>query len=323
MNITKITKPIGAFAGKVGSVVKSPEVLIGVGITAMVAGTVVACVNTKNVKGIVDEAKERAEASRELLEDETNTEYEKKEHAIECIKTYSIATFKMIRNYILPACLIAAGIVSILTSHNMMAKRVANLSSACSVLSASFNEYRSKVIEKYGEDADRDIAMGLDRKNVIITETKKNGKEKQVKAEEITYDGELVSPYAKIFGKGTTVCYEDSKIYNENFLKAREMEATNRLRLEGHLFLNDVYRMLGFEDTELGAVTGWLYPTDDNGEFCGDGAGYVDFGCFSLTDTDGKKVYSLVNCSGDDIYLDFNVDGIMWDKITETNPFRR
>jgi len=45
--------------------------------------------------------------------------------------------------------------------------------------------------------------------------------------------------------------------YNHAFLKAQEAYANDLVFVRGHMLLNDVYDMLGFPRTSLGAVLGW------------------------------------------------------------------
>ena len=69
------------------------------------------------------------------------------------------------------------------------------------------------------------------------------------------------------------------------------------------LFLNEVYDMIGFEHTPEGAVAGWV---KDNGD------GFVSFG---LDDVNNESARRFVNGEDNVVLLDFNVDGIIFDKI--------
>ena len=88
------------------------------------------------------------------------------------------------------------------------------------------------------------------------------------------------------------------------FLKQQQVYATDMLKQRGHLFLNDVYDMLGILHSQEGAVVGWIYdeenPIGDN---------YVDFGIYDERNAD------FVNGYERSILLDFNVDGYILDKI--------
>ena len=84
-------------------------------------------------------------------------------------------------------------------------------------------------------------------------------------------------------------------------MKCQQAAATERLKRNGYLFLNDVYEMLGFPKTKEGQVAGWIYdeenPIGDN---------VVDFGIYNLT---CKKNIDFVNGYERSIVLDFNIDG--------------
>jgi hypothetical protein len=74
------------------------------------------------------------------------------------------------------------------------------------------------------------------------------------------------------------------------------------LKARGHLFLNEVYDSLGMPRSEAGAVVGWIMGAGDD---------YVNFGV--LIDNDMCIVDFFY--ADDEILLDFNVDGVIFDKI--------
>ena len=112
------------------------------------------------------------------------------------------------------------------------------------------------------------------------------------------------SGYARAFDE---LCFAWSKNRFENltFLKCQEEYATTKLKAKGHLFLNEVYDMLGLARSKEGQVVGWIYDKDNPV-----GDNYVDFGLEELYD---RGVFD--DDSTDLILLDFNVDGMIWDKI--------
>lgn len=101
------------------------------------------------------------------------------------------------------------------------------------------------------------------------------------------------SKYARTFDENNPNWHSTPE-YNRLFLRANQNYANDQLQSRGHIFLNEIYDMLGFARSSAGAVVGWIK----------DGAGdnYVDFGFGTSTDDSA-------------IQLDFNVDGVIYDKI--------
>lgn len=88
--------------------------------------------------------------------------------------------------------------------------------------------------------------------------------------------------------------------YNWMFLRSQQNWANDMLRARGHMFLNDLYGILGLPHTSIGALVGWFYGPDTEGE------NFIDFGCWDQADSpaDPKRE--------GDIRLTFNVDGPIW-----------
>ena len=91
------------------------------------------------------------------------------------------------------------------------------------------------------------------------------------------------------------------------YLRARQAQANDMLKSQGHLFMNEVYDMLGFKRTKAGAVVGWIY--DDKKPY---GDNFVDFGITEIrrhdADSDEYKRAFI---------LDFNVVGDITSKIVD------
>ena len=85
------------------------------------------------------------------------------------------------------------------------------------------------------------------------------------------------------------------------FIRAQQNYLNDLLIARGHVFLNEAYTALGFEHSSAGAVVGWVIDHD--------GDNFIDFGLFKP----GNERF--VNGTERNIILDFNVDGVIFDKI--------
>ena len=106
-----------------------------------------------------------------------------------------------------------------------------------------------------------------------------------------------VSQYAKVFDVTCNPWTPDSE-YNLTFLRNQQNICNDRLMIKRHLFLNDVYDVLGIPRTKAGAVVGSVYdeknPIGDN---------FIDFGLMNECNSDFINGYTST------AILDFNVDG--------------
>lgn len=102
-----------------------------------------------------------------------------------------------------------------------------------------------------------------------------------------------LSKYARYFTPGCPN-WTENRDYNMLYLKSQQTYANDLLRARGHLFLNEVYDMLGLPRTKDGCVVGWVLGS------------YVDFGLDNKKNEDPEQRYQT---------LDFNVDGYILDRI--------
>lgn len=286
-------------AGRATLVVKkySPEILIGVGIVSIIAGTVMCCKATLKVDSILDEHDEKIDhihkVKKEAEDGKLKTEYTEKDAQKDTTLVYIKTGAKLVKLYTPGVMLTTIGIGCILGSYGIMKKRNVALMAAYEMLDKSFSEYRKRVAEEFGEEKEKDIRYGGKEKTVVKDE---NGEEVVVDIPNTSN----CSPYAKIFDQS---CPDWCKTpeYNMMFLKARQNYANDLLHSRGHVFLNEVYDMLGFDHTQAGAVVGWV---NDGGK-----DGYIDFGIFE--EVNRRFVNGLEACA----LLDFNVDGVIYNLI--------
>lgn len=296
---------VGRAIHKFGFQIKkhSPEILLIAGVVGTVASAVMACKATIKAKEIVDKSKEDISIIHDCMANETlkeNGEYSDEQGKKDLTIAYTNTAVDLAKVYGPSVILGTLSIASILTSNNILRGRNVALAAAYATVDKSYKEYRGRVREKYGEEADKELTFDIKAKEVEKTVVDEKGKEKKVKETVLDSNSNAHSPYAKVFDELNDNWENDSE-YNTMFLRKTERWANDYLKSHGYLFLNDVYKALGFQPTRAGQIVGWIYdpinPVGDN---------YVSFGIDNLYDN-GVRLF--VNGKESAVWLDFNVDG--------------
>ena len=302
---------ISKFAGNTGLKIEkhSPEILLAAGIVGTVATVIFACKSTLKVNEVLDDSKKEIEKVHEVIEREDISEEEySEEDAKKDLATIYVQTgVKLVKLYAPAIIFGATSIICLLASSNILHKRNIALAAAYTAVEGSYKKYRQGVIERFGEQVDKEIKYNLKAIDVTEKEIDKKGKEKEVTKKVLVSDNPSdYSPYARFFDEGSA-CWKKDPEYNLMYLRAQQQYANDLLISRGHLFLNEVYDMLDIPRTKAGQVVGWFYdaenPVGDN---------YVDFGIY---DINREVARDFVNGYERSILLDFNVDGNIWDRI--------
>lgn len=295
----------------------SPEILMVAGVAGVVVSAVMACKATLKVDAVMDETKEKMDKIHEAEEKgvtDSGEDYSREDAKKDTVIVYAKTGLKLAKTYAPAVAIGALSITSILASNNILRKRNVALAAAYATVDKSFKEYRNRVIEKFGQEVDRELKYNIKAEKVTATEVdEETGKEKKVKKNAFVVNPSDVSGYARFFEKytvdedGNSILnrhWEPNNEYNIMFIKAQENYANDLLRAKKRLFLNDVYEMLGLPRTKAGQVVGWVYDKDNPV-----GDNYVDFGLY----TDNLSYSDFANGLDPAILLDFNVDGNIWE----------
>lgn len=270
----------------------SPQLLFAAGVAGMVGTTVLACRATLRAEEILSEAKGKMDLVNSLEHDD----YDKTDRIRDRTLVRYQTAVKLGREYA-PAVILGVASIAMLTkSHRILTQRNAALVSAYTALDKGFREYRSRVVAKYGDEEDRDLYYGTQEITVIDPETEEK---KTIKR------AGNASVYARFFDASSTSWSKDPEV-NRFFLKSQQNYANELLASRGHLFLNEVYDMLKMERSSAGSVVGWALSRDGSTD------NYVDFGIFN---DESQAARDFVNGYEGSILLDFNVDGVIYDKI--------
>lgn len=286
MNLGIVTR----LAGRAGLVLSkhAPTILTAAGTAGFIGTTILASKATLKVEETISE---ETALLVKVHDAHDAGKLEDKDALHDKVVLYTRMTTKLAKLYAPALILGAASIVSLATGHGIMLKRNASLAAAYAAVDQAFKTYKKKVESKFGKEAVLDALVSTPREDLTKDE---------MTLEAVTaVDG--VSPYGVIFDEDNVNWSADEDLAKLH-LDCQQQYANDILQTRGHIFLNEVYKMLGFPHTPAGAVTGWVK---------GQGDDFVDFnifdGMFEGEDKNGRTVTKWA--------LDFNVDGVMWDKI--------
>lgn len=301
MNFVGNFKLAGTKAMNWGNV-NSPEIMLGFGLIGLVTAGVGACIKSiTEVHDIVEDVKNE----RYLLEENKKIAVEDKKK--ETAKVYLMGSAKILKAYAPHLLLAGISVMSIIGSNRKLNSRLASVAGAYAEMSALFDSYRKRVIDKYGEDADYRLLHGIEQETIEVTETDESGKTK-TKKKRVDIASEPESLYMRYFVKSNPE-YKSTDVLNEYFFECVKRfadEKLKRLGKGGFVTLNEVYHALNLTETPMGMVVGWRYdennPTGDN---------YVDIKYHKvyLSDEFGNFEEAWA--------LDFNVDGNIYKEMAE------
>lgn len=297
--MSKITRTLGTT--KLRLIQHGPTILTVVGIGTLIASGVVAALRNEKAAPVMD--KLEVETTNWKKEAEIHPEYRNTEFQADMVISYKDAVVGFMKVYAPAIALAAVGSAAVLYSHGLMKKRNAAVVAAYGILERSFSSYRERVGNTVGEEIEEDIYLG--KNPPVMTVDKKA--EKVLTSQEPTRGGHLnvgTSEYAMAFGPDNPH-WSSRPEYNLFFLRGQERYLNHQLQVRGHVMLNDVYDALRLPRTTAGTVVGWVY---------GEGDSYVDFGLPEQGSSEEADYYFFFD-HNTEFLLDFNVDGLVYDKI--------
>jgi len=276
----------------------SPAIFFVAGVVGVGAAIVLASRATLHVEDVLEKAESDLETAKILYTVESD-EYTETDYRQDVMVVYARTAGELTKLY---APAVIAGVIGIgcLTGqYRILSKRNAALTAAYAALDRSYRAYRERIRYEIGEDKEREL-------HYVATKEQKIRQEGTLHVgshDKSLHKARLGSDYARFFDE-TNQNWNKVREYNPLFLRCQQDYANDRLNAKGYLFLNEVYDALGMRRTSAGAVVGWIRY--------GDGDGYVDFGIFDKYNEDARAFVNLLEPA---ILLDFNVDGVIYDKI--------
>lgn len=284
----------------------SPEIFLISGIAGTVVAFGLAIRATMKLDTVLEKGNERIEAAKAVpVDDEGTAIVSESQVRKDLVKAYAVTALDVGKLYASSGVLLGLSITAIIGSHNIMQRRNTSLVAAYTALDQAFKQYKQRVADKYGEEAEKDIRYGTETETIEEFEEDVNGKKKKVKRKE-KYVSDEPGPYAKFFDESSR-CWEKDAELNLMFLRRTERYCNDILRRDGYLFLCDVYKALDIDETRESRTVGWIYDPEDKSL-----QNHVDFGIYN---TNRKKVRDFVNGLERVVLLDFNPDGVVLDRV--------
>lgn len=168
----------------------------------------------------------------------------------------------------IPSILIGASTIACIFGANALNQRQqAALMSAYALLDNSYKEYKEKVNELYGEDADKNVREGLAKDKY------ETGKYPLEGDKVLFYD-----EYSKEYFETTM-----EKVLKAEYLLNRDFA------YHGYACLNELYALLGLPQTPYGDILGWSTDTVHEHQWYT----WIDFNHTKVTMDDGLECYIL------------------------------
>lgn len=292
----------------------APEIMVIGGVIGVVTSTVLACKASTKVNAIIDKSKKDIEEIHHYAEQgyiSTPNEivpYSKEDSKKDLTIVYAQTGVKLVKLYAPAVVIGVASITGILYSHRLLRKENAAMVAAYTALDTSFKDYRKRVVERFGKEMDRELKFNIKSKEIEERVVDENGNEKVVKKTVDVIDPNQHNANSIVYDNGNTGWSKDPAI-SKAFLIGQQAFLNQKLQRDRYLFLNDVYDALGAPRTPWGHKVGWIYDPNNCDH---EGDNYVDFGIF---DANNEKARDFINGRERCVVLDFNVDGVIDDKI--------
>jgi len=195
----------------------------------------------------------------------------------------------------------------IISSHNALQKRYLGAAAAYSSISAALMEYRARVAEKVGKDAELELLTGTQTTEIVevVTDKKGNEKTKVTKVKEPTV---TVNPDVILFDETSPYWRKGNPEMNLLFIRSLEKNFTMELKGKDRVILNEVHEAFGLPETAEGQIVGWVYDETDPNCDC-----VVDFGI----DENSQNFKDFMSGKNEFIYLTLNHDGIIFERFPQ------
>lgn len=290
----------------------APEIMVGAGVTGFAVTVVSACKATNKARDILDDKDAALAENDECLAEGTLTQDEYRDNEKHIRRS---TKWMLIKTYTPTATGLIASVILVLGGYKMINGRLVKTAAAYKILEDGFGRYRENVRDEFGEETDWRMLNGVrpERLEAANAEREANREiEADRKRKKKNHDKRRDSyqeVYSQVFDQYSDRwrrSWTPDQVWE--YLRQKQREANDMLRIRKHIFLNEVYDLLGLDRTEAGAVVGWILTKNNPDTF-------VDFGLDSMPEERRREFLSADRNEDIWIRLHFNPDGLIYNMI--------
>lgn len=290
----------------------APEILVGSGIVGFGVTVVGACKATSKAHDILEAKEEALTDNDDALKDELIT---KKEYDDNVRQINRNAKWMLVKAYTPTATGLAVSVILVLGGYRMINGRLVKTAAAYKILEDGFGRYRENVRDEFGEETDWRMLNTIRPERLEAAEKEREAnreleadkkRKKRTRDKCRTAHQEVYSKFFDQYSDRWRRSWTPQQVWE--YLVQKEREANDMLRIRKHIFLNEVYDLLGLDRTEEGAVVGWILTKGNPNSF-------VDFGLRTMPEEERRRFLSAERNEDIKIWLHFNPDGLIYNMI--------
>lgn len=290
----------------------TPEILVTGGLVGFGVTVVGACKATSKARDILEDKEVALSANDGALQDSIISQ---EQYDANIVRINRQTRWLLVKAYTPTATGLVVSVILVLGGYKMINGRLVKTAAAYKILEDGFGRYRENVRDEFGEEADWRMLNGIRPERLEAAEKereanrdiaadkkrKKRNFEKRRTAHEEVYS-KFFDQYSDRWRRSWT----PDQVWE--YLRTKQREANDMLSIRKHIFLNEVYDLLGLDRTEEGAVVGWILTKNNPNSF-------VDFGLDSMPEEERRRFLTAERNEDIKIWLHFNPDGLIYNMI--------
>lgn len=266
----KVLDTVIGKANKVFDILKPHLPMIGmvVGSAAVCAGGFITGRATLKVDSILDSHNEMMDHTRREINGYSEDKYSEFDRKRDVVQVYSVTANKFVRAFGPGIALSTVGFMCIFKSFTTLSHWHMLAVGAVTALDEQFSSYRGNVVNELGVEADKKFLLGekyvdADPKTskVELSTVDENGEVIKEEREVVTIEDPLVNvedDFTRVFDYHNPK-WDADFLMNDNFVWSIRSFYTKQLQQRhiDHVFLNTIFKDMGFEETGIGHFYGW------------------------------------------------------------------